>query len=434
MRAANTDPKLLKLLGLGAAAALLALAPKAAYAGKFKVLYSQCSEDTCAVGTGGSTGRLVEDAGGNFYGTTPDGFAFRLKRMDSGKFKYTALLSFNGGAPSGGMIIDTQGNLYGWAGQFYKMTYRHFAHHNRWDIQFPTLNCSTPPCAGTEPVGTLTYAGAASGTPWDGASPLYGVMSQGGANSGGTVYQLTPGDSGWTFAVLYNFCSQASCADGKEPAGVLLDQSGVLYGTTGHGGCSSSCNVNGGAGVAFELAPSGGNWTEMVLHTFCSLTNCADGSLPTGNLAQDAAGDLIGVTEFGGGRCKADISGCGVLYGLAPNGAQSHLTVLHAFCALRDCKDGHRPLATPSIDTTGNVIGTTEFGGGHDADRAGLGGGVAYKFASSLQVLHSFCSLGGCADGEYPEVGLTEDNTGTLYGTTGIGGAFDQGAVYQIIP
>jgi hypothetical protein len=67
---------------------------------------------------------------------------------------------------------------------------------------------------------------------------LFGATEGGGANNvGGTVFRLTPSDSGYNYTELYSFCSQANCADGDAPfAGVIEDASGNLYGTTAGGG------------------------------------------------------------------------------------------------------------------------------------------------------------------------------------------------------
>jgi hypothetical protein len=431
MRRVNAGSKTMIVLGLGVAA-LLVLAPAAAGAAKFKVVYSQCAEADCADGRGGSTGPLVMDAAGNFYGTTPDEKAFVLKRSGKRRFKYKAILSFGVGEPTGGMIIDTQGNLYGWAGQFYKMTYGPFKRRNKWNVAFPPLNCSTPPCGGADPMGTLSYTGAASGAPWDGVSPLYGVMSQGGVNNGGTVYQLTPENNGFTYTVLYNFCSRQNCADGNNPTGVVLDGGGHLYGNAVFGGISNA-QIPTGAGVVFELSQSKGSWTETVLHSFCSAARCADGIFPTASLAQDATGNLIGITESGGSPRKNALGG--VLFKLTPNGAQSQETVLYNFCQLKDCKDGSYPFGTPLLDETGNVFGTTEEGGGNDIDRSPSGGGIAYELTgSTLRILHRFCSQAACSDGEGPSVGLSRDGSGHVLGTTDIGGAFGEGVIYELRP
>ena len=65
---------------------------------------------------------------------------------------------------------------------------------------------------------------------------LYGITDEGGSYGCGTVFKITP--SG-TLTTLYSFCSQASCADGKQPyAGLVQATDGNFYGTTGFGGAS----------------------------------------------------------------------------------------------------------------------------------------------------------------------------------------------------
>jgi hypothetical protein len=70
-----------------------------------------------------------------------------------------------------------------------------------------------------------------------------------------------------------------------------MDPSGNLFGVTTRGGDHH--------GVAFELSPSGGTWTESVIHTFCE-TNCADGDYPNGEMILDSSGNLFGITPRGG--------------------------------------------------------------------------------------------------------------------------------------
>ncbi len=72
-------------------------------------------------------------------------------------------------------------------------------------------------------------------------------------------------------------------------AGLIFDDAGNLYGTTGAGGTY-------GYGTVFELTPAaGGGWTEQVLHNF----NDADGGKPQAGLILDAAGNLYGTTVRG---------------------------------------------------------------------------------------------------------------------------------------
>jgi hypothetical protein len=86
------------------------------------------------------------------------------------------------------------------------------------------------------------------------------------------------------------------------------------------------------------------------------------------------------------------------------------------------------------LDEQGNLFGTTELGGGNDIDLNGLGGGVAYELSgSSFSVLHAFCSLADCADGEYPADGtLIPDGHGHLFGTVQLGGQFGEGDAYEL--
>jgi uncharacterized repeat protein (TIGR03803 family) len=117
--------------------------------------------------------------------------------------------------------------------------------------------------------------------------------------------------------VLYNFCSNevnGQCLDGAQPVSQLaFDTKGNLYGTTTAGG---SGHV--GAGTVFELSPGVSGWTETVLYSFCSVGQgnfCPDGSAPQAGVTLDKLGNLYGTTEFGGVP-KAE--GGGVVFKLTP--------------------------------------------------------------------------------------------------------------------
>ena len=110
--------------------------------------------------------------------------------------------------------------------------------------------------------------------------------------------------------MLYKFCSQSGCADGAFPrAGLIIDAAGNLYGTTLRGG---SAGLAAGRGVVFRLAPDG---TETVLYSFCSQSNCADGSYPEAGLIMDGAGNLYGTTVSGGSTSG---TGQGVVFMVTP--------------------------------------------------------------------------------------------------------------------
>jgi hypothetical protein len=178
--------------------------------------------------------------------------------------------------------------------------------------------------------------------------------------------------------------------------------------------------------VVYELSPSGdGSWSEIVLYQFCSVAQCSDGQFPGGNLIEDSAGGLFGVTNSGGLPCNRGPYGCGTVFKLTPNGANFDESVLYTFCAKNDCKDGAAPVGGLVLDQFSNLFGATFEGGGNDIDQEGIGGGVIFELSGAdYNVLHRFCSKSNCADGEYPEAGLVIDGAGALYGTTFRGGAF----------
>jgi len=256
----------------------------------------------------------------------------------------------------------------------------------------------------------------------DGAGNLYGTTREGGANKGGVVFQLAPSGTGWSETVLYSFCSQSNCTDGANPAaGLIMDGAGNLYGTTIFGGTGSPAN-----GTVFMLTPdpTGTVWTETVLYLFCSQTNCADGANPRAGLIMDATGNLYGTTQGGGGH------GSGVVFELTPDptGTVWTETVLYSFCSQTpNCADGSGPVAGLIMDAAGNLYGTT-FRGGNGADI--FGNGVVFELTPdptgtvwTETVLYSFCSQTNCADGNLPLAGLIMDAAGNLYGTTSVGGS-----------
>jgi len=106
----------------------------------------------------------------------------------------------------------------------------------------------------------------------------------------GTDFSLTKSGTGWTESLLHIF---ACGTDGNFPvAGVIFDGAGNLYGTTEFGGIQNQD----GYGTVSKLSPSGGNWSEAVLHRF---SNGRDGAEPAGQLIIDSRGDLLGTTYAG---------------------------------------------------------------------------------------------------------------------------------------
>ena len=254
----------------------------------------------------------------------------------------------------------------------------------------------------------------------EGASgSLYGTTVYGGTGAaapdsegGGTVFKV---DSTGHESVLYSFCSEggSSCTDGYAPiASLAQDAVGNLYGMTSFGGAI-------GLGTVFKVDSTG---HETVLHSFCSAAKCTDGALPVAGLFRDASGNLYGTTGAGGNIAANGGQGGGVVFKLDSAGSY---TALYTFCSKANCTDGAGPDGVLTQDSAGNFYGTTEFGGANTAANNGQGGGTAFELSSTgrLTVLYSFCSALNCADGLEPNSGLIQDALGNLFGTTTYGGA-----------
>jgi len=155
-----------------------------------------------------------------------------------------------------------------------------------------------------------------------------------------------------------------------------------------------------------------------------SFTGAADGAYPYGGVIVDAAGNLYGTTYQGGDLKGCGLfHGCGVVYEVDPSGKQ---TVLHTF---KGNSDGRQPyFGNLFRDKTGNLFGTTVYGGIKD----NIGIGVAYKVADTGRetILHRF--TGGGDDGQQPVDGLILDADGDFYGTTVAGGSANYGTVYRM--
>jgi uncharacterized repeat protein (TIGR03803 family) len=415
-----------------------------------QTLYSFCEKTGCTDGTSPSAD-LAMDAAGHLFGTTTgggthgSGTLFEMQRnLLTGKWQRHVLHNFcasgypchDGTTPTGRLVIDALGNLYGTAsggntedGGVAFVLVRNLS-GDTWTYHTLYAFCARAVCAdGKNPASGLTYAGEASGAPYDGMSPLYGTTRNGGAQNAGTAFQLVPapGHARWAEHLIHSFCARTGCADGSQPwQSLTMDSKGDLFGVTY--GRSDAPH----AGLVFELTPIGGNhWTETVLHAFCQAADCADGRAPNA-LVMDASGNLFG-TVYGGGA-----NGQGLVFRLTPNGVNSAYAVLYNFCSQTYCYDGAAPSSALMLDASGNLYGTTYYGGIDQIDRDSVGGGTVFRLthAGVYTVMQNFCAVAGCADGEYPNAGVVMDASGALYGTTQLGGShtsmFQGGTVFRL--
>ena len=375
---------------------------------------------------GGPEGPMVMDSKGNLYGAAygggpnVDGAVFMLSPGTNGQWTETVLYSFPGFQGDGkaplGVVIDQSGNIYGttFPGGLYNegIAFELSPSANgQWTESVLWNFCSLPDCAdgaGSSGAPTLNPAGG-----------LYGATKA----YPGTVYELTPGSNGWTLTTLYTFCSLPNCADGNNPIGPLtLDAKGNLYGETELG------VYNGG--TAFTLRPQpGGQWKEFVLHTFEGKT---DGTSPSGGVTVHQGG-LYGTTEAGGAvGCLG--SGCGTVYELTRGTGNSvNEQILRDFGANEE--QGVTPLGSVAFDGRGDLFGVTADGGNLEMCPE-TGCGVVYGMKPqgngqwAFGVLHSFIG----SDGVEPDYGLMIDSKGNLYGTTLGGGEYGFGVAFELSP
>jgi uncharacterized repeat protein (TIGR03803 family) len=356
---------------------------------------------------------MIFDSAGDLYGTTSlggtngIGTVFELIPNGHGGRIEQVLFSFHGPdgvEPSGCLIFDAAGNLYGTT-------------QSGSDSSLGTVFELTPAAGGgwTEQVlhnfngdGYIPLAGLVM----DAAGNLYGTTEGGDQNHPyGMVFELTPvAGGGWTAQVIHDFNRD----DGADPwfGSLILDGAGNLYGTTLQGG---AYNV----GVVFELMPTGnGNWTEAVLHSFN--LDGTDGYSPISSVTLDVAGNLYGATNAGGSN------GAGTVYKLTPTGDGSWTeTVLHNFGI---GTDGALPSSGLTFDTAGNLYGTTFVGGAP-------GYGTVFELLPdgsggwTEQILYSFRNS---PDGTYPDTPLVLDSAGNIYGATHLGGTYGYGTAFEL--
>jgi hypothetical protein len=252
---------------------------------------------------------------------------------------------------------------------------------------------------------------------------LYGTTLDGGFWGYGTVYRLTPlcntvcnGWLPWKHTVLYNF-QKGNCdtgCDGRYPSTpVTFDQAGNLYGITEFGGIG---NNGTGAGTAFKVSPRsprGAKWEEKQLHVFG--TTQTDGREPQGSLLRDNDGNLYGTTLTGGDN------NLGTVYDLVDNQEKFSEVVLHSF----NDSDGAYPVSGVIADPSGNLYGTTY---------SGSSGGTVYELSPSGNGW-TFSILYKPQPGQASSLeGLAIDAAGSLYGVGFEGGKFNVGTIYKLTP
>ena len=336
------------------------------------------------------SGPLLVDGQGNLFGTTAAGGATdqgTIFQLRSGTTTPVALASFNGAngsLPDSGLIADSQGNLFGTApvggangqGVVFEVTAGDHAIIDL--VNFDGVNGDTP------------FGGVVA----DAQGNFYGTTKLGGINPSGSVFKLPAGSS--TPITLASFTTT-----GLAPTGVVLDRLGNLFGATLSGGANTR-------GSLFKV-PAGGN-APTTLASF----NVDNGAVPGGLLA-DSNGNLFGLAQVGGND-NPD----GSIFKLAAG------TNTISFIASFNGANGDGPVGLLIADAQGNLFGATVHGGAN-----GLGNVFELPVGSSTPI--SLFDFDG-TNGRFPASGLVADSHGNLFGTTPSGGLDDNGLIFELSP
>jgi len=290
--------------------------------------------------------RVVFGPGGLLYGTTlyggaeNSGTVFSLQPPATAcknalcPWTETILYSFSGGADGAGpqfgdLVFDQAGNIYGTTsaggssggGVVFKLA----RSGGGWNES--VLWNFTSGSDGSYPIGGLIF---------DNAGNLYGATTFGGSGGYGTLYELSPTQSGWSETTLYAFTGEIGAGAG----GLVMDAHGNLFGITG--------GLSGGLSGAYELSPQNGSWSFHVLKNFGGEYVGA-----VAGLIFDSHGNLYGALPTVGNDFTGEI------FRLTPSGNQWLYSSFYTF----NGSSSGVPLGSVTFDASGNMYGTGLDGG-----------------------------------------------------------------------
>jgi len=340
-------------------------------------------------------GRIYGTA--TFGGSHGQGAIYRLVHQ-SGGWVFSPLYSFgsqphDGDQPYARVLVGPNGLLYG-------TTYGGGAEGQGtvFSLQPPATTCRGFLCPWTETVLYSFTGGADGANPYfgdlafDAAGNIYGTTAYGGSSGYGVVFKLTRSGSAWTESVLWNF----TCGDdGCNPfGGVIFDSAGNLYGTT-------QFSYNYAAGTVYELSPTQSGWIETTISGLPGVSGTASGGLVmdaqgslfglTGDIQPGSVYELtprnggwafavlktFTVYNFIGPLAAPSLDSRGDVYGPLPNGGEYEsgeifkLTraggqwIYTPFYQFGTSDGGIYPIGAVTLDAGGNVYGTSEAGGAY---------------------------------------------------------------------
>jgi len=363
--------------------------------------------------------------GANGRGTV---FELTTPTTSAGNWTETILWNFGSGAdgtfPDAGLIRDKNGNLYGTTVQ---------GGTNNFGTVFKLTPPTTSGGSWTQAIlwsfdltdGDLPEAGLIRDT----SGNLYGTTYSGGSTGLGTAFKLRPPTTvggNWSEEILWNF---GKGADGQQPlAGLIMDANRNLYGTTYGGGTNSSGTVF----ELTPPATVGGKRTETILWNFGSVGS-GDGEFPSAGLIMDPSGHLYGTTFDGGAySCESfDAEFCGTVFELTPPATRGE-NWTEAILSNLGGAAGANPQANLIMDKRGDLYGTTTgpYAGALVPVGAVFELTPPLNLGETWTELALWNFADG-TDGQ-PYGGLVRDKSGNLYGTASVGGAYGRGTIFEI--
>jgi uncharacterized repeat protein (TIGR03803 family) len=329
--------------------------------------------------------------------------------------QFTTLLSFNGANgwhPEAEVTVDSNGNLFG-------TTLQGGAGYYGTVFEIKNTGTAAAPVYASAPTTLVTFSPSGfypkAGLIADAKGDLFGTTSAGGSGGNGTLFEIQ--NTGTVAVPIYasgpttlvSFGSNGSNgSNGELPNGRLIaDSNGNLFGTT-----ETAIGAD-GYGTAFEIKNTGtvsapvytGGATTLVTFGFSG----SSGIYPEGGLVADANGDLFGTTSGGGANGDGavfEIQNIGTVS--APVYASAPITLVTF-----NGSNGAEPYAGLTVDSNGNLFGTTLKGGasgtGTVFEIQNTGTVAAPVYASNpITLLY----------GGSPEARLIVDANGDLFGTT----------------
>jgi hypothetical protein len=319
-------------------------------------------------------GSLTVDAAGNVYGMTRRGDVFRIAN-DAARTR-TTLASLRQECPAGSLTLDAAGNIYG----------------ATLSSVFKIANDRARTLTTLATFGGKNGSSLTGGLTLDAAGTIYGTAQSGGAGGYGTVFKLSQtGTPGVTVLASFNL------SNGAWPNGNLaLDAAGNIFGTTQGGGAKAL------GGTVFKVA----NDSARTLTTLVTFTG-PNGAQPVGGLVADSAGNLYGATGRGGQ--PGNLIGGGTVFKLANDAARTFTTL----AVLTGAAGGPWvPSGGVAVDASGNLYGTSTFGGW-------AGYGCVFKVSGDAsRTVTTICSFNRGGTGDSPTNGVAIDSYGNIFGTT----------------